>query len=230
MTSSFVLCTHYDSGMTAMGDMSAATLRDWAARHGHRAEIRAEPAVPGRPPAWTKIRLMADILDSGAEGVMWVDADCLVVDPTPDPLAALGEAPEADLRIAYHHYYVRPQPGILVRFEMPNTGVVILRNSSWSRAFLQRVWDNTAWLEHEWWENAAVMDLMGYHTLLDSGRANTPDPTVMARIAWLDLSWNARPDMDPSPRPVINHYTRTMGERRRDWMREDFEKLRLGTE
>lgn len=42
---------------------------------------------------------------------------------------------------------------------MLNTGAFFLKSSDWSRDFLRRIWgpDNSVWIDHPWWENAAIL-------------------------------------------------------------------------
>ena len=44
--------------------------------------------------------------------------------------------------------------------ESPNLGVWLVRKAM--LPYLQQAWDLTEYIQHRWWENAAVIDLMGF--------------------------------------------------------------------
>ena len=44
----------------------------------------------------------------------------------------------------------------------PNTGVWLLRSCSRAKEFLREVWSSEKFIDHRLWENAAVLDLLGY--------------------------------------------------------------------
>jgi hypothetical protein len=85
---------------------------------------------------------------------------------------------------------------------MPNSGVWVLRTGEDCRTFLQAVWDQDDLLEHQWWENAAIVRLLGYE--LDPPRPGPP--TIWSeRTHILDTRWNSIRD-DPAPGAFIRHY------------------------
>ncbi|GEO81445.1 hypothetical protein [Pararhodospirillum oryzae] len=218
-----ILATGYDDGFAPLGDLAAGRLRAWGARLG--VPVHVERALDtGRPPAWAKIAILGALLNGATDWVLWVDADALVLRLDADPRPLLD--PGRDLWLACHHQWVHPMPGMAVRFDVPNTGVMALKASDWTRDFLARVWAAERWLNHPWWENAAVLELMGYHRLLDPEARNAPDPAVMDKIGWLDWAWNSVPDLCEVPDPVIRHYTRrgSLAERLAE-MRRDLETV-----
>src|SRR5206468_832150 len=45
------------------------------------------------------------------------------------------------------------------RFNGLNTGNFFVKNSAWSKAFLERIYQQEQFIQHPFWENAAVMAL-----------------------------------------------------------------------
>lgn len=200
------LATAYDDAYSAMGDLCAASLARYAAAHGLELCVSRTLPDTGRPPAWAKIPVIERLLDDGCDFVLWVDADAVVVRAEPDIRAEI--AADKNLYLACHQLTGSPMPGMTVSLDVPNTGVMLLRNTLWTRDFLRAVWAREAYLRHRWWENAAVLEVMGYHRLLDSAAINAPDPAVMARVKWLDWNWNSIPGACEGRSPIIRHHTR----------------------
>ena len=86
-----------------------------------------------------------------------------------------------------------------------------------TRRFLERVWRKTEYIQHEWWENAAVLDLLGYRVRTPV-RPARPSPWRLG-VSFLDTAWNSIPD-DPAAAPRIVHLPGLPLETRRARMRE----------
>lgn len=190
------LATSYTPDFADIGAFAAASLHLYGARHGHPVHAECLPAGE-RPPAWRKIELLRSLLDRGHEAVLWVDADAVILRTDADIAAELR--PGKDLYLVQHR---TPQfPGQ----EVPNTGVMLVRDSEWTRGLLTRIWNREEYLHHPWWENAALIAVMGYGSLLGDA-PHAPDPAVMARIGFLDEAWNAIPGISRCENPIICHY------------------------
>lgn len=190
------LATSYTPDFADIGAFAAASLHLYGARHGHSVHAECRPAG-GRPPAWRKIELLRSLLDRGHEAVLWVDAEAVILRTDADIAAELR--PGKDLYLVQHR---TPQfPGQAV----PNTGVMLVRDSAWTRSLLARIWERTEYLHHPWWENAALIAIMGYGSLLGDV-PHSPNSAVMARIGFLDEAWNAIPGISGCENPIICHY------------------------
>jgi hypothetical protein len=64
------------------------------------------------------------------------------------------------------------------------------------------VWESTQYLNHRWWEQAAVMDALGYDPET-GGRVRESD--WLDGVSWLHKSWNSIRD-DRAPDPRIRHW------------------------
>lgn len=129
--------------------LSRPTFEAYAERHGYEL-VTTNVADARRPPAWAKVPLLQRLLED-YELVLWLDADAIVVDPSGD-IAALLE-PDRELGIVRHRHH-----GQLV----PNTGVMLLRAGAFARTLLARMWSATHLVEHPWWDNAALVEALGY--------------------------------------------------------------------
>jgi predicted O-methyltransferase YrrM len=115
------------------------SIRAYAQRHGYGYHFH-DDFDPARPPAWSKIRFLREHL-KGYEVLVWVDADVyagpnagsvdqLLIPPTPVVISA-------------------DRNGL-------NSGVFAIQSGPWSESFLAWVWEQTQYLHHRWWEQAAI--------------------------------------------------------------------------
>jgi hypothetical protein len=175
----------------ALLDVTVPALARYAERHGYdMVEVRHR-LDPSRPPSWDKVPLLRSLARE-YDVVVWVDADAIVVDDAPDIESDLQ--PRKFLHMVEH----RLRTG-----RLPNAGVLALRGGPLSMRFLDRVWAQRQYVNHKWWENAAILQLLGYRDR-DGVRASVPSPWRLG-FGLLDNAWNSIP-LDPSPRPYIRHY------------------------
>jgi hypothetical protein len=130
--------------------LAAPSFAAYACRHGFDLDLRTELIARDRPAPWSKVRILAELLDR-YELAVWIDADAVVVDPRIDIAGELQ--PGRFLYLVEHVVSGEPRP---------NTGVMMLRACDEARAFLDAVWSLERYVNHPWWENAAVCELLGY--------------------------------------------------------------------
>jgi hypothetical protein len=159
--------------------------------------LSTEDLVPERPAAWAKVRLIQELLAS-YEYVFWIDSDALFVDVSRNVLDEVASA--KPISLVEHPQNNADGPVV------PNSGVLLVRNCSFTIDFLQRLWDSTEFIEHNWWENAALLALLG-HSLEPPWPLVHPTPDRDG-IGILDLAWNSVPDVCEAAAPVIMHHAR----------------------
>lgn len=187
-----VLCSIGWGPHEELQDIARPSLRRFATRFGYDLDLRRRLLDERRPPAWSKIRLLRQHLDHYPI-VLWIDADALVVDPRADLAATVS----------------RKQPIAMVAHEyggqrVPNSGVMALRRSRITARMLDSVWAKTEYLDHKWWENAALLDLLGYdisHEPIVKVRRSRFDQ----RVNWLGTEWNSI-DASGCAQPIVRHY------------------------
>lgn len=170
-------------------EIARPSFEAFADRHGHDLVI-AEPFDIQRPPAWQKLPLLRDLLLSGYESVLWLDADVVIVDDTEDVVA-----PDGCWQTLVEHH---TNDGLV-----PNTGVWLARPPM--VPVFEQMWRMVEYVQHPWWEQAALVALMGYH-----GQPLKADPEneVHAHTCFLDAGWNVhRDDVNRSDRERFMHAT-----------------------
>lgn len=123
-----------------------ASQEAYVKRHGYTRITDESVYDESRPFPWFKIKLLQKYL-SEYDHLVWMDADVLITNP--------------DIRIESFVQMMRPDSFMLVGqdFQNLNTGVFILRNCPLAHEFLRDVWNKTEYMNHIWWEQAAVIDL-----------------------------------------------------------------------
>lgn len=209
------IATSFDAGFADIGVYCAAAAHLYAARWGH--DLRVMPKVQfDRPPAWHRVQLIPQLFDEGYEHVFWIDADSVFARLDADILAEIR--PDKDLYLVEHAHPSFPSSHV------PNTGVMLVRNSDWSRELFRRLWGMTEYLHHPWWENAALIDLLGYRNLLRKGD-HAPVADVISRVHFLQDDWNHIPAICQGGSPIIRHYAGMSPAIRRTKMPADATRL-----
>jgi hypothetical protein len=144
-----ILCSIGAGPHAALLDVSEPTFRQYADRHGYEL-VTAREADPQRPPPWAKVALLRELLER-FDLAVWIDADAVIVDGSVDIADELE--PDNQLGLVEHH---RGEERI------PNTGVMVWRAGHFAHELLAQVWASTRFIDHPWWENAALVDALGY--------------------------------------------------------------------
>lgn len=159
----------------------------FASRHGY--EVVIPDVTSDRPPSWWKVAALRAALDEFEEA-LWVDSDIVIVDRT-DDVDVPGWAIQA---VARHH----TGDG-----EVPNCGVWFVRQPM--RDVLDRIWSMTRYVDHVWWEQGAMCELLGYGSW---PLEQVEDSELCDQTFFLDNGWNVhRDDRAPVARPRFMHAT-----------------------
>jgi galactosyl transferase GMA12/MNN10 family len=186
-----VVCTIAAGSHRAFLEVTRPGLEQYADRHCYDLVVLDRALVAHRAPSWSKIPLLHD-LATQYDVALWVDSDAVIVDGSLDVSDVME--PRAFFHVVEHNTSAG---------RIPNCGVIAVRGGALTRAFLERVWHKREHVQHEWWENAAVLDLLGYR-LRRPVRPTRPSIWRLG-VGRLDRAWNSIP-ADPSPSPRIVHF------------------------
>lgn len=180
---------------TAFAKMACWTLpllEAYASRHGmdfYCANLAGE-----RPPSWMKIPLLHQVLKDYDRAV-WIDADVVVMDSS----ASIADAvpPESWQGLVEHATGCGT---------VPNCGVWVLANAMMPT--LKEIWSSGAYVNHWWWEQAAILERMGY-AVTDTPTATLRQATELhGRTTFLPPTWNHHPaDANRVDSPRFVHVT-----------------------
>ena len=148
-TRKVAVLTAYDDAMAKVAAISSPNKAANCARHGYDFVQRtAKDFDRSRPPAWSKLRFVADLLPY-YDWVFWTDCDSLVLDPT-CPL-------EAFLLDERRSHLILPHDDLGVGVHHVNTGNFFVRNSKWAARFLDEAWRQVEFVHDRLWENRSVV-------------------------------------------------------------------------
>lgn len=184
-----VICSLATGDYRSLLGRSALSFESYAERWGWDLVLSTEDLSSGRPAPWGKVPLLRSLLDE-YDWVLWLDADVVIVDLEADITAETQD--DKDLYLVEHRWLGQ---------YTANSGVALFRSCPWSRAFLEEVWAREQYAEHPWWENAAVLDLLGYG--LEPARLVAPTPWL-GRTKLIHRRWNSV-ELDRADPPAFVH-------------------------
>lgn len=201
MAAKWCLLTAYDSGFANVAAHSIVAMERYANIYGMTFRKIIDRDV-GRPPAWAKLYLTRECFDEGFDFVFWVDADAVVRRFDEDIRNVVIDG--ADFYFARESY---PIPGSRSLWRL-NTGVYVMRNSPAARKLLDESIAREEYINHEWWDQAAVSAVFGYWSVFWRSHEHKADEAtdLARRIRWLAPKWNASPVYAPEPNAIIHHY------------------------
>ena len=174
-------------------DVALPTYRAFAERH--RYDLVVGKKMTDLPPAWNKVPLLLDALKSYDEAV-WFDCDLVVVHPYDD----FPPIREQSFHAMVRHYEHDS--------EVPNSGVWRVKRDV--IPLLEMLPKLEVFEEHGWWEQAALLTMMGYcvpphgHHFPDT-RCRCVRPTRWyIGCEFMRLCWNSHPNYR-AERPRIVH-------------------------
>jgi hypothetical protein len=133
-----------------MAELTNPSKEAYCKRWGYQFECFEGTLDDTRPPAWSKIRHVLNLLDR-YDWVFWLDADALIMNQ---------ERPVEDLLDDGYNMILVKHPG-LDRFGNLhlNTGSFFIKSDDWSRSLLKEVYAQAQFTDHPFWEQEAFMSL-----------------------------------------------------------------------
>lgn len=144
------IVTYADGAHEELLEVAMPTYQKFALAHGYEFCIGQKKS--DLPAPWNKVRLLIDALQHYEE-VVWLDCDLVIVDTSED------FPPMVDGKL---HAMVRHFEG---HSEVPNSGVWRLKRTAGDLAstdLLKCMMKLEVFRNHGWWEQAALLTLMGY--------------------------------------------------------------------
>ena len=175
-------------------EISRPTFQRFADAHGY--DLLVGEKKCDRPGAWNKVPLLLEALQR-YEIAVWFDADLVVVDASEDfPFIGSQGSQNPVHALVRHFSYMS---------EIPNSGVWILTRAA--IPLLEQMWTLEVFMNHGWWEQAALMTCMGYSvppegTMFDRTCCRCVYPKWVPQ--WLRVEWNSHPNYR-ADKPRIVH-------------------------
>lgn len=177
-------------------DISRPLFIDYAARHGYD-YFETQDVDPSRPLSWSKIPFVRAMLLTH-DDVLWIDCDTVIVEPSED--IADSVPPDAWQAITRHRTFRGVALG-----EVPSCGVWLVRRPM--LLVLDQMWGLTDYIDHPWWEQAALHELLGYASLGDGLNPvqRIEETELFHHTHFLPVTWNSLEFYDPNAFARIMH-------------------------
>lgn len=183
-------------------EISAITwprMQAFARKHGHDFRSSGLPAGINRSASWLKLVRIAEAL-ADFEEVLWLDADVVVIDDSADMIVP----PEFSQAVVQH---------VFSEGSVPNAGVWLVRRRM--LGVLIEIAMSDKHVSHRWWEQAALIEKMGYTP--DSAYCHQHARTELADATFLlNEEWNCWVGSQRHVRPRFMHACGLTGTQRLD--------------
>ncbi len=138
------MLTMYDEKFKLMGSIAASNKRPYCAKHNYNYFESTQTLDPTRPIPWSKIVMIYQHLPKN-DWIYWSDADSLIMNTEIKLESIIDE-----------NYDV-----IIVKdfFGNINSGSFLIKNSEWSKNYLNQIYNCEQFINHVFWENAAIIYL-----------------------------------------------------------------------
>ncbi|KAK3841180.1 MAG: hypothetical protein J3R72DRAFT_369525 [Linnemannia gamsii] len=157
LTSSYI---YVDMCMAEASLPSVENKRTYADKHGYdfvaRAAEFAQEEYRGRRLVWGKIGAIQKVLPH-YQWLLWMDMDAVIADVDKDLRAIIQTAEEAGGTNGDEVSLIVARPK---RDKILNAGVMLIKNTEWSRAFFNEVQTRAPWYHKSSYEQAAIWEVM----------------------------------------------------------------------
>ena len=193
--SDVLIITAYDKPYSKIGNLCKKSINLYCKKFKFRKKIFTIPKDFKRHSGWYKIKKILDLMKfKKYKIIMWIDADAVF-------------SRYRDLRDVldnYHEFYLvshnvkiknaSKYKNTELAISRLNTGVMIFKNSEFNNKFLNEVWNKKEYSNSGWWDNSALLDVLGYRGEL---RKNLNDHKgnikYSKKMKLLPKEWNSIP-------------------------------------
>ena len=141
----FDIITAFTDNYKPLFDLSEPALTHYCQKNSYIKHIYTIPDNYHRPASWYKIEKLLDHTTTNTGFSLWLDVDTMIINSNFDLKSLV-----VDDKFIY----------ISKDMNNINAGVVMIQNNEYCNSFLQKVWDSTEYLNHCWWEQAAIVNLI----------------------------------------------------------------------
>jgi hypothetical protein len=141
----FHIITAFTKNYQPYIDISSPILDKYCTKHNYEKHIYEIPDNYSRPVSWYKVEQLLNHINTNSGFSLWLDTDTIIIN--------------SDFKL---DSIVSENKFIYISKDMNNinAGVMMIKNNTYSYEFFQKVWGSTQFLNHIWWEQAAMIDLI----------------------------------------------------------------------
>jgi len=200
------IITSYDANFKKIGDITFKSISQYSKKFNLRFENLKMPST-GRPLSWNKIKLLQEEIKKGEnEFIMWIDADAFFHKDAKNILYEL----DSNHEIFLVNHYCSVHKGskfknTILTINRINCGMMIFKVSQFNLDFLEKVWNEDKYINHVWWEQAAIMDIIGLKAEITNNlNDNIGDDFYLKKIRFLSKEWNSIPSNNEISNESVN--------------------------
>ena len=203
--------TSHDDNYKDIGNITTKSMLKYADKFNLNFEFLDMPDS-GRVQTWNKIlQIKNEILKRENDYIMWVDADAFFPNDAENILSVIDNKYEIYLSSHYCSVFKGSNyKNTILTTNRINCGVMIFKVSNFCLEFLEKVWSKKEYINHFWYEQAAIMDLVGLKADITGNlNDNKGNDFYLNKIKFLSKEWNSIPSFgaisSESIRPSIIH-------------------------
>ena len=200
------IITSYDANFKKIGDITFKSISQYSKKFNLKSENLKMPNT-GRPQSWNKIKLLQEEIKKGEnEFIMWIDADAFFYKDAKNILHELDSSHEIFLVNHYCSVHKGSKfKNTILTINRINCGMMIFKVSQFSLDFLEKVWAKDKYINHVWWEQAAIMDIIGLKAEITNNlNDNIGDDFYLKKIKFLSKEWNSIPSSNEISNESVN--------------------------
>jgi len=228
---SLKIITSHDSNYNNVGKITVETMKNYAKKYNLEFEFLPMPST-GRAQTWNKIiSIKEQILRKKNDYIMWVDADAFFHKDAENILSVIEDKYEIYLSSHYCGVFKGSNyKNTVLTVNRINCGVMIFKVTNFCIKFLEKVWNKKNYIDHYWYEQAAIMDLVGLKVDITGNlKDNAGDDFYLKKIKFLNKEWNSIPSSSEisteSFRPSIIHLAGIKNEIRMRFLKNYLNKM-----
>ena len=192
------LITAFDKKFSEIGNLTSQSIARYANHYNFNYQIYDMPET-GRAYSWNKISIILDeIKKKKNDFIMWVDADAFFSFLEKNISNELDN--KFELFLVNHYCTIHKGSRYLntkLAIKRINCGVMVFKVSDHNFEFLNKVWNNEKFINHPWWEQASIMDIIGYRAELNGDLNDQKgDNFYVEKIKYLSNDWNSIPSVN----------------------------------
>ena len=190
-------------------ELTAPLIRKFASNNG--CSFETVDLSGDRPASWNKIREILKVFQD-YDQVLWIDADVVI-----NPRTAADFLEDVNGEQYWHGLVLHHTPC----GDVPNCGFWAM--NSQMVPILEQVWREERNIDHVWWEQASILEQMGYQPRTGDCY-QTHETPLSERTLYLDKRWNWHPfDAFADELPYAIHCTQASN--RYEWIKSECEAL-----
>lgn len=180
-----------------MSNITFPIMQEYALKYNIESALYELPLL-GRPISWSKIPIIHQLLTK-YDLVVWLDSDVVIKDQSEDITLQCNDN---NIQYLANHN--------VSGNNNPNCGVWLLKKDM--IPFLEKIWKMEKHIENCWWEQAALIEIMGYEVNYNSLTGNKvifkdSNNELYKQTGKLDSKWNyCEVDVDRSQNPLFLHF------------------------